>query len=923
MARPVRQRPAPVAPPRLRARSFVSVFLALLGIVLVESVRAYDVCSDDGACIHEYMAEQAKVLYTNSEIDTYFESQIKIGTGHEDEKDHIFSLSWFEGALVTITHFWDSDNGPDDPVENVVGSFPNGWQKVKSYWSLAQGAYAKGDKGLAYHWLGHVVHHMGDNTLPTHVHDDMHWPDDDAFEEWMSLPNYEHAGLSDQEKADLLAAGPIQIPEDQADKLYWLLYTTNQIADFFGSDDYDGDAVDPNGWVQDELDAMAALGDVMPRTKERLLNNDELVINGLPFGDYDNDEDGDLTVIRHYSYLRGIRSIAALYKLFEETVTEQVSAAIVIESVSEVDDDHDTADGADYWARVSINGRGAQNRGDEVVDTEDINPGWAFGHTVGISGTIPMWIEIWDHDGYGEDFITFSGDDDQSDVDPGGGLRLNFDLDISKCLHGEAGAITGPDVAGNCGDFISVSGNNDDEASHLTFRVIMSKSPPNADTGGPYTTPEGTSLLLDGSGTTDNDDDITEYAWDLDGDGDCDDGSSKFALFNAVGQDGVTTVKLCVTDLIGLTDEATTTVTVTNVAPAVNLESSSPDDENSTTTVSGTISDPGWLDPLTATISWGDGSSVEPLSGSAENEQPDATFTFSATHVYGDNGTFVVEVCGSDDDTSTCQQVSIVADNVQPTATINTSTATNVNGTPTFIVHEGQPLAVQGRSVDPGSDDLTLGWNWGDGTPLLSNKFQVNPPLDDPAVSPTIQPRDLTDPRIHTYAAACAYLIGFSSGDDDGGGASTSANVIVVGNGSTFGAGIWRHQFRYYNTGNGTTDFTAARLTCYLQIVRYMSKVFDEAVALSSFVQAEDVLWKNGTSDTREQFDQQLLAAWLSFADGAFNYFELIDTNSDGVPDTTILAAISNAETVRLNPASTDQQIAAQKNILTGLNKFK
>ena len=250
-----------------------------------------------------------------------------------------------------------------------------------------------------------------------------------------------------------------------------MLYTTNQIADFFGSDDYDGDAVDPNGWVQDKLDAMVALGDVMPRTKARLLNNDELVIEGLPVGDYDNDDDGDLSVIRYHSYLNGIRAIAALYKLFEDTVTKQVSAVIVIESVSEVDDDHDDIDGADYWARVAINGRVAQNRGDEVVDTEDINPGWAFGHVVGTTGSVPMWIEIWDHDGEGEDAIGFGGGDDQSDVVPGGGLRLDFNLDISKCLHGESGAITG-EITGNCGDFLLSTGNNDDEASALTFRVI-------------------------------------------------------------------------------------------------------------------------------------------------------------------------------------------------------------------------------------------------------------------------------------------------------------------------------------------------------------------------------------------------------------------------------------------------------------------
>ena len=394
-------------------------------------------------------------------------------------------------------------------------------------------------------------------------------------------------------------------------------------------------------------------------------------------------------------------------------------------------------------------------------------------------------------------------------------------------------------------------------------------------------------------------------------------------MFNAVGQDGVTTVKVCVTDAVGLTDEATTTVTVTNVAPAVSLASNSPNDENSSSTVSGTISDPGWLDGLSATISWGDGTGIQPLTGTVENTQPDATLTFSATHVYGDNGTFVVEVCGQDDDTSTCEQISIQSDNVTPTATINTSGAVVVNGTPTFIAHAGQPLAVSGRSTDPGSDDLTLGWTWGDGTPPVSNLFKVNPPALDPPVSPSIQPRDLTDPRSHIYAEACAYQMGFSSGDDDGSSAATSANVIIVGNGQTFGAGVWLHQFRTYNTGHGQPAFTAARLTCYLEIARYMSLVFSEVTPVASFIHAEDVLWTNNTSSMLELFDQQLLAAWLSFADGAIEFSQLIDTNFDRVPDTPFLTAIAAAEAVRLNPASTGPQIEVQKRILEKVNQTK
>ena len=49
--------------------------------------------------------------------------------------------------------------------------------------------------------------------------------------------------------------GTLTIP-DNVDKLYWLMNTTGQIADFFASMDVDGDAVDPNGWFQDQLNDM-------------------------------------------------------------------------------------------------------------------------------------------------------------------------------------------------------------------------------------------------------------------------------------------------------------------------------------------------------------------------------------------------------------------------------------------------------------------------------------------------------------------------------------------------------------------------------------------------------------------------------------------------------------------------------------------
>src|SRR4029079_3899489 len=123
------------------------------------------------------------------------------------------------------------------------------------------------------------------------------------------------------------------------------------------------------------------------------------------------------------------------------------------------------------------------------------------------------------------------------------------------------------------------------------------------------------------------------YSWDLDGDGLCDDSfGDSTPDFTTVGNDGTTTVKVCVADPEGLTAEDTATVTVTNVAPSIEVNDPASVAENTATTLAGTIRDPGWLDSLSGTIDWGDGSAVQNISGTLENVRPDATLTFSTTH---------------------------------------------------------------------------------------------------------------------------------------------------------------------------------------------------------------------------------------------------------------------------------------------------
>ncbi|HXQ36643.1 MAG TPA: PKD domain-containing protein, partial [Anaerolineales bacterium] len=437
--------------------------------------------------------------------------------------------------------------------------------------------------------------------------------------------------------------------------------------------------------------------------------------------------------------------------------------------------------------------------------------------------------------------------------------------------------------------------------------------PPVANAGGPYVTDEGVEITLNGT----SDQGGSVFDWDLDNDGDFDDATGPNPVFDMVGQDGVFPIALKVT-AGGVFDIDTTTVTVNNVAPAVSLASDAPVNEGLPVTVSGIVTDPGWLDPLTATIDWGDGSPVEAISGTLENTRPDATLTFSTSHVYGDNGNFTAEVCGSDDDTTTCSTIALQVDNVNPTAEIDQAGTVLINGTPTFLAHAGDPLNFSGRATDPGSDDLFLSWDWDDGSPSpdVTTTYLVNPPNADPFPSPSVQPRDVTDTQTHAFAQACLYEIIFSALDDDGGSASDTAIVLIAGNaGRSRSSGYWQHQFGR----QGNTDFDNATLECYLAIINNVSTVFSEARNASTIPAAHDVLFlkQNGGSEI-EKLDRELMTAWLNFANGAFEYDQMFDPDRDGV-FTSFADIMAVAESVRLAPNSTNAQIREQRNILQQL----
>lgn len=543
---------------------------------------------------------------------------------------------------------------------------------------------------------------------------------------------------------------------------------------------------------------------------------------------------------------------------------------------------------------------------------------------------------------------------------------------------------------------------------------------------GNESTPEGTDVELSAFGFDPQDFFAVTYAWDLDNDGAYDDATGATATFTAVGQDGAFPIGVKVTDSDGASSTDTATVTVTNVAPSVlNLANNSPVAEGSVLTQSGSLSDPGWLETLSVSINWGDGSGSFADGGDQENVRPDATMPFSAGHRYGDNATYPIQVCGYDDDTSTCVDTSAdatnvapsvsiapgqdleidegdtlsttglfsdpgwldtytaaidwgvgagfepvtasvttegsdgVADqgsasgthtygdnglytvtvrvtdddggvgtdsfvvdvgNIDPTTTIDLGDAVEVNGTPTVIAEAGETVTFSGDATDPGSDDLAISWDWDDGLPVpdVTTNYLVNPPGTDPPLSPTVQPRDVTDTKQHAFGDACMYLVTMATRDDDGGTSSQGVNVIITGNETRrFGAGYWYDQYRG-KKGN-KNSLPVARLNCYLEIADYVSDVFNEYVDASTRPKATAVLDGDGPAPP-PQLHRELLTAWLNFANGAIALDDLVDTNNNGIDDTAFYDVLLEAEEIALDPTSTNAEILAMKNLLERIN---
>jgi DNA/RNA endonuclease G (NUC1) len=170
--------------------------------------------------------------------------------------------------------------------------------------------------------------------------------------------------------------------------------------------------------------------------------------------------------------------------------------------------------------------------------------------------------------------------------------------------------------------------------------VESNTQPPLAFATGSTALEEGGEGTFSAAASVDPNGSIASVEWNF-GDGST---ASGQAVSHVFAQDGVYLVTATVTDNDGLTDTATISVSVANVAPALGDFDDVSLERGGTYTVEGTFADPG-ADAWTATVDWGD--------GSAPSQAMATTRSFSLVHVYATAGTFTVTVTIADDDTET------------------------------------------------------------------------------------------------------------------------------------------------------------------------------------------------------------------------------------------------------------------------------
>lgn len=248
---------------------------------------------------------------------------------------------------------------------------------------------------------------------------------------------------------------------------------------------------------------------------------------------------------------------------------------------------------------------------------------------------------------------------------------------------------------------LTVTDDNNQSAGSSPVAVTINNLAPTAVVNGPGQVDEGGTVTFDSNGSSDPGGGPLNYAWDLDNDGQFDDGTDATANFNPDEPGANLTVGLQVSDNQGLSSIASIQINVNNLPPIANA---APDTQTISEGGTATFNGSGSNDPGGGNLTYEWDFNYDGSTFDVNSTDPNPSTTYP-------NGpatrTVALRVTDSTGGVSAVDTVQVTIDNAAPTASITAN--------PTTVL-VGEVVTFDGNgSSDPGNDPLSFSWDFGDG----------------------------------------------------------------------------------------------------------------------------------------------------------------------------------------------------------------